>query len=717
MKFAVLSAVRLALIFIGLGLAVGARPALAGGGPENVVVVVNAASWASQAVANHFIQLRQIPPINVIYLDWRGGTESIDGDTFRNQILSPVFDAIQRRALTTNIDYVVYSSDFPYSINLTADFPPGVEIPKQIQPSCSISSATYLWNLVFAKQHIVTDFQINHYMRAYPNRTVTAPTHGFRSWYGWDNDGNLVESGGQPYMLSTMLAFTSGRGNSVSEAIGYLKRSATADGTKPKGTVYLSRTADKRSAARVPAYENTVAELKKLGVQAQVISTPLPMGRPDVAGLVMGAADYDWARSRSTILPGAICENLTSFGGIMVEGSSQTPLTELLRFGAAGSCGTIVEPFLIPQKFPLPSIQLHYARGCTLAESFYQSVFGPAQLLIVGDPLCRPWANIPKVTISDIKPGARLSGTVELKVETQIAKPSKVDWLELFVDGRRVATLRPGDPVVWDTTAESDGYHELRVVAIESLPIESQGRAVLPVWIDNHGVKAELTAEPAGKVRLDQKLVVKAKAPGMKEIHVVHNGRLLGSIAGEEGEVSVNLKLVGMGPVSLHALATRGNTPRDRVTPVPVSLVVEPPKALPALKDAPQKLAPGLVVRLGQDKVVPVQETRDPAWLAIAGLNADQPFTAQAFFDVAKEDVYQFQLWHFGELKLSVDGVSLYDEKQGNYSQKYVPVALAAGRHRLSFSGRVTNNVKLRILFGGPGALSLDGKMFRHQIR
>lgn len=693
------------------------QPALAGGGPENVLVVVNTASWASQAVANHFIQLRQIPPINVVYLDWNGGAESTEGEAFRTKILAPVLDAMQRRGLSAQIDYVAYSSDFPYSINLTGDFAKGNEFPPQIKPACSLNSATYLWNLVYSKQPIVMDFHINHYMRDFVDRKPAAPTHGFRSWYGWDNEGDLLEAGGQPYLLSTMLAMTAGRGNSVREAIAYLKRSAAADGTRPKGTIYFSKTSDIRSKAREPHFAATVAELKKLGVEAQVITSPLPSGRPDVAGLVTGTPEFDWARSRSTLLPGAICDNLTSFGGILGEGSSQTPLSDFLRYGAAGASGTIVEPMLITQKFPWTSMQVHYARGCTLAEAFYQSVFGPAQLLIVGDPLCRPWANIPQVTLAGVKPGDKLSGTVELKAEARIAKPGTVDAIEVFVDGRRIFTGRYGDPLMWDTTAEMDGYHELRIVAIESLPIQSQGRAVVPVWVDNNGLKAQLAAQPAGKVRYDQKLVVQAKAPGMKEIYIVHNGRLLGTIAGEAGEISVSPKMLGLGPVAIHALASRANAVRDRVVPIPLALNVELPTLLPALKDAPPRLAPGLVVRLGADKVVPVQDTRDPAWLSIAGLDADQPFTAQAFFDVPDDDMYQFQVWHYGELRLSVDGVSLYDDKQGNFTHKYLPVALAKGRHRLSFSGKVTHNIKLRILFGGPGALSLNGKTFKHQTR
>ena len=60
-------------------------------------------------------------------------------------------------------------------------------------------------------------------------------------------------------------------------------------------------------------------------------------------------------------------------------------------------------------------IHVHYARGCSLAEAFYQSVCGPYQLLIVGDPLCRPWANIPQVSVAAVAPGAILHGIATWK--------------------------------------------------------------------------------------------------------------------------------------------------------------------------------------------------------------------------------------------------------------------------------------------------------------
>ncbi len=710
------------LLAVLLAAAAGAASARAGGGPENVFLVVNSASWASLAVANHFIYLRHIPPVNVFYIDWTAGVNSIDGDTLRDKILVPTLDTIDRRGLLGQIDYVVYSSDFPSAIDLAKDFPT-VKFPDQARPACSLNSATYLWNLVLSKLPIVMEYHINHYVRNFGPTPISGvrhtdqPTHGFHGWYGWGNRGELIESGGQPYMLSTVLAVTSGRGNSVREAIGYLERSAAADGTHPKGTIYFARTDDVRSKARANGLLPAIEELQKLGVSAEEISSPLPNNRADVAGAMTGVANYSWGSTRSTILPGAICENFTSFGGQMAEGSGQTPFTEFLRYGAAGSSGTIEEPYAMPEKFPWPEIQVHYARGCSLAEAYYQSVFAPAQLLIVGDPLCRPWANIPKVQVAGVRANDKVSGRLVLRPEAQLPGGGSIDHYELFVDGRRLATAQSGRSLAWNSTVESDGYHELRVVAFEAGPIETQGHLMIPVVVDNQGRSAELTTSPAKSVRWDEALTVHAKAPGARQIYVLCNSRALGVIAGEEGQLSVNPRLLGLGPVSLQAVAVAGASARDRVVPPPVSLVIEAPKPLGPLKDPPKRLAPGLLLKLPDGKVTPVQETRDPAWLALAGIGPNQPFVGQAFFEVSLTDVYQFQLWHHGELKLSVDGVPLYSSEQGSFTQQVVPTALAAGVHRLSVTGRSGADVKLRILFGGPGALSLDGKSFRHQAR
>src|SRR4029079_2618459 len=116
----------------------------------------------------------------------------------------------------------------------------------------------------------------------------------------------------------------------------------------------------------------------------------------------------------------------------------------------------VVEPRALQAKFPLPSIQLRYARGCSLAEAFYQSIGGPYQILIVGDPLCQPWAAIPKVNIAGVKSEEKVKGSLTLTPSGQ----SAVRTFEFYADGRLAERTVPGKPFPLDTTQLADGYHE-----------------------------------------------------------------------------------------------------------------------------------------------------------------------------------------------------------------------------------------------------------------
>ena len=103
-----------------LFLAVGAA-AYAGGGPENVALVVNGDSWASLAVANEFIAQRHIPPGNVLYLTGLSHWDHVPIDYFRDHILTPVLTELQNRGLAGQLDYLIYSSDLPTKADAWAD--------------------------------------------------------------------------------------------------------------------------------------------------------------------------------------------------------------------------------------------------------------------------------------------------------------------------------------------------------------------------------------------------------------------------------------------------------------------------------------------------------------------------------------------------------------------------------------------------------------------
>jgi hypothetical protein len=578
--------------------------ALAGGGPEGMLLVVNPQSATSLTIANHYARLRQVPPEHLLYLPWDPKLPTTDIETFRRQILIPVLETIQSLHLAAQIDYVVYSSDFPWGINVDSDIrkltdamarspqssapssddkkaaapdkaaSPKPEWPKYLTGVGSLTGLTYLWQQAGGGSPVYFNLQSNRYMRLPTAEHGGGTSVSFRGSRLYGPKGEVVAAGGQRYFLSTMLGVTAGRGNSLDEILRYLQRSATADGTHPKKTIYLVRNDDVRSKVRHDLFPTVVRELARLGVAAEILEGTVPLNKKDVQGLVMGTAAFDWKASGSAILPGAICEHFTSFGGVMTAGAEQTPLSEFLRYGAAGSSGTVTEPYSVHYKFPSPMIQVHYTRGCTLAEAFYQSVNGPYQLLIVGDPLCRPWADIPQVSVTGVEAGAVVRGELRLKPAATIATGDSVEAFVLAVDGRYQAECRPAGTLVLDTTRFCDGYHELRVLAIGPPPIESQGRQIIPVRLDNRGRKIEASLAAPGPPRLDKPLAISVRSPGSIGIVVLQGTRVVAHIAGHEGRIEIPANTLGSGPVQLRVEGLGEGTMQTNVIAAPLEFVM-----------------------------------------------------------------------------------------------------------------------------------------------
>jgi hypothetical protein len=569
--------VRGAAVAVAL-VALAAARALAGGGPENVFVVVNPTSADSIAVANAFVAARDIPPINIFMLPWQDGKEGTTLARFRADLLAPVVRAVDSRRLAAQIDCIAWSSDYPWRIDYKDELPPDL-VAKDPFPSASLTGMTMLFGAVQSGVPAWLDAESNDYFRPLGRDGVPETTQGFRGWYGWGQNGELLEAGGTRYLLSVMLGVTAGRGNSPREVASYLRSAAKADGTKPKGTIYFMTNPDVRTTTRSGVFPATVKALEKLGVKAEVASGVLPGGRRDVAGLMTGAPTFDWRASGSTIVPGAICENLTSFGAIFSQGNGQTTLAEFLRAGAAGSSGTIIEPYSIQAKFPHAAIQVHYARGASLAEAFYQSVRSPYQLLVVGDPLCQPWASIPQVevvTAADSKlleTGGSLAGVVELEPRASVPGGGAVDRFELFVDGVRVTDCGSGGRLTFDTATLADGHHDLSVVAIDASSIETQGRQVVPVVFANHGRSLELTVEPR-ETSLKGTVRITVKGVGVEGAVVFAMGRVLGRTTGAEASIEVPAELLGRGSVTVRATGRGGPRPADGATAVPVTVTV-----------------------------------------------------------------------------------------------------------------------------------------------
>lgn len=555
-----------------------ATGAFAGGGPENVLLLVNSNSENSKTIANHYVELRKIPPQNVLYIDWRGGLRGAKGEPFRNRILMPALTYLEKQKLNAQVDYIVYSADFPSWIDLRDLFAKD-PIPPQVDANGSLTGATFLAPYVVSRSPGMLISSVNWYVPGPREANLVncqqltnVPSRAFRAAYLWDKSGKrtLDAEQGQRYLLSTMLGVTYGRGNTVDEILSYLDRAAAADGTSPKGTIYFMENNDRRSTPRDRCYAGMAAEINKLGVRAKVQRGTIPMRAPDVMGLMAGTRSFDWPKSGSTILPGAICEHLTSYGGDMSPNASQTPLSEFLRHGAAGSSGTVREPGALQSKFPLPSLHLHYVRGSSLAEAFYQSIAGPYQLLIVGDPLCQPWAKFPTVTVKGVTANQELKGKVTITPSGKASNGRAVRAVDVVLDGRLIGRLPPDKSLSLDTTKMADGYHELRFVGIAAGPLETQGRIIVPVSVNNHDAKLELKAALSA-VESTAKIRVSVSQPGAKSISIRQNSRVLARVEGEAGDVEIEAATLGHGPTSLQATSD-GPTP---AASIPVLITVK----------------------------------------------------------------------------------------------------------------------------------------------
>ena len=693
-----------------------AEPVLAGGGPENTVLVVNQRSWASQTIANYYRALRRIPDSHLIYLDWSRSVNVTDVNTFRRDILGKILDEIKAKGLSQQIDYVVYSADFPYSVNFRKDL-----LQDERWTTASINGLTYFAPLVMRKEHLYRDLDANWYMRPWQMRPGLAPSsvpesRGFRTATSWRKDGTAGQSGGQHYLLSTMLGYTSGRGNSVSEVIEYLHRSSAADGTFPAGSIYFPQTEDIRSRVRHFAFPLVVEELRQSGVRAEIIDGALPQGRQDVAGLAMGVRQFSWDGARNQILPGAICDNFTSFGGVLRESSTQTPLTVFLRHGAAAASGTVIEPMSIIKKFPHPMLHVHYARGCSLAEAFYQSVRGPYQLLIVGDPLCQPWARVPEVHIEGLAADATIKGAIKLSPTVTGPWRDQIHHYEYFLDGKRIAVMHPGDTWTFDSRRFADGYHELSVVAVNTTAIQTQGRTILPLSIANTESQINASIRPSASIRWNEPFVVTAEAAGASEIIVYHNRRVLGRISGGKGELELMANQLGLGRVRLQlAGVLSGDRTQEIVLSKPIDMYIKPPPARSSLAQAPIGLVPG--VALERDDAagrLSVRKTQLPRWTTELGLHPGESFTLSGYTKVPLGNVYQFQLSITGDAQLYVNGDLIHSKTGAAEPVEYVPLALKPGWHEVLLRGKFAGKVHLHLAFGGPGTYAVGERQFWH---
>lgn len=385
----------------------------AGGSGLNVAVVVNQHSTNSMQLGNYYAEQRDVPPQNIVRIHWSGSRVEWTRAEFENTLLHPLLAALQSRSLTGQIDFILLSMDIPYRVkdtgmltsgenSTTSAIFYGFKSDGPIGGSCSRPADSA--NSYAGSEDI--------FRSAKP---LTAPTNSF---------------------LAVMLT-----SSNLAQAKALVDRAVLSDGTFPTQTAYLAKSDDRLRNIRYRLFDNAIFNVRLRGllsIERTNINTPNPLA--PLLGYQNGAQQT--AVATNIFVPGALADQMTSFGGKLFDTSDHTTALAFLNAGAIGSFGTVVEPCADLHKFPSPQNYFYQSRGFTMAESYYQSVTNPHQGVVVGEPLAAPFAQLAGGVWNHPPSDALLAGTTNLSVQFTAADSARpVQQVDLFVNGRFAHTL------------------------------------------------------------------------------------------------------------------------------------------------------------------------------------------------------------------------------------------------------------------------------------
>lgn len=522
-------------------------------GPHEIALLVHANSPESREVANHYIRIRSVPSQNVVYLDlptdFGGSNAIVSLADFRQTILAPVTNALRERRLDDHTLAWVYSAGFPVAV--------------QADSVLSIHAVTFL------RGQAPTAAQANE------GRPASPLFRGPSSVGGPQGDALSLEQFAMALRTNMPVpAMTLGhvapRGLPVREIVDGLRSTARSDGVQPEGAVNFVVSQDVRSTCRAWQIPGTVAELAALGVKT-AITTNQPDRTKPLMGLQVGAADIE-AMLDVKLQPGSMAEHLTSYGADFSHGG-QSKITQWLHAGAGGSAGTVVEPLSLWPKFPHARFHAHYARGCTMLESFYLSLASPVQTFLLGDPLARPYAKLrPLTLICMADDDTAISGPAEFIATENIGAQARNLTFLYLIDGRAVMTDGSKARVTIDTRTLSDGWHELRAVGYSSGSIREQCFARKLFAVNNQGQRVTVVSPKAGSTVISGTPAgIKVEASGTPTGYdLLAQGHLLASST--NAELTVDFGRIGPGPITMQVIARYEGNQSVSSRPLPLEV-------------------------------------------------------------------------------------------------------------------------------------------------
>jgi hypothetical protein len=546
--------------------------ALAGGSPENVLLILDPASTESLYIGNYYKHARNVPDVNVLY--FQPGNASFSAFAALNR--HAVLGSLASRTIGDHIDYILVTPGASFYMAASGG----------VSDSCypvSRFSASAAYTMIHIADEVLAGGLTSQNRNRYYESTDEA--RAFDSNTFWRFGAPSADPQARRYFIGAMLGYSGALGNTLPEIIALIDRSVAVDGTRPAGTFYYMQTTDNaRSGPRHAAYPAAVASIEALGGQAEHLMAVLPIGRYDCLGIMTGWASPGIDSADLTIVPGAFCDHLTSYAATFDTGS-QEKVSRWIARGASGSWGATEEPCNYAGKFPHARLHVFYHQGLSLGEAAFRSVnYVPFQMLLYGDPMTRPFAHLPDVQVADA-PTETVAGTFTLTPTATTTHPAAaIAGFDLLIDGVLYASVPPGQQFTVNTALLPDGCHDLRVLAYDDSLVKSTGRWTGSFVSSNRSRDATLGVDTtSGDWSTPFSFTLAASGAGVAEVRITQNGRVLAAAPAANASLVVQGLTLGAGPavVQAEALFTDGTCTRSAPTTLNVAYAAGTPSGQP----------------------------------------------------------------------------------------------------------------------------------------
>ncbi len=416
---------------IALSLITISRVAIAVPGPDTVAVIANRNVAESVMLAQRYADARNVPARQVCTVDVPD-VDTITLADFRMRVFDPLQTCLRAAGVLDRVEAVVIARGLPLRVTI----PEGTGIR-----TVGFAAALFAWRSTMAADMSLfigqlpgADVMCGGGSRCYAARWRNPFLAGVFE-PGWESSGQGVVW--RPALV-TML-----HGRTYADAARLI--TSAIDGERMGGARGEFMFMNGADAARGVLDAQTPRVITALQASGIAMATRVPFDTNltghRLAAFFTGTASLGMAIEGNTFAPGAIVDNLTSFGAVpdnfLATGESQVSIARWVSMGVAGAHGTVAEP--LNNCFPNRDLIVDYVNGSTLSESYFRNMpFAYWLNLVLGDPMAAPYATRPTVTLEGVRAGDALAGARRIVARATDPMGRAIAWVAMFADGVEV---------------------------------------------------------------------------------------------------------------------------------------------------------------------------------------------------------------------------------------------------------------------------------------